>query len=64
MKFKIYEEFPNEENLSNLDYFDFPIELVLAAKSLDEFEALEEKLKKGNVKNVVYWPLLSKEEGY
>ncbi len=64
MKFKLYEEFPNEESLSKLDYIDFPIDLVLAAKSLDEFENLENKVKKGNVENVVYWPLLSKEEGY
>lgn len=66
MEFTIYEEYPTDKNLKKLNLIDFPITLILASKSLREFEKLENKVKKlnSNIKEIGYWPVLKKEEGY
>lgn len=57
MKISFFEEFPTNDNLSKLKLVKFPTKIYLAAKSLQEFKQL-------NIKNSVYWPVLSKKEGY
>ena len=66
MEFALYEEFPTEENLSKLGLIDFPTDLILAARSLDEFGNIKEEARQLNsqIRNIGYWPTLSKEEGY
>jgi len=61
MKIGFFEEFPIKNNLSKLKLIDFPVELYIAAKSLGEFKKIR---KKSKIKNLIYWPILEKEEGY
>ena len=63
MRFTLYEEYPTEENLARLSHIDFPVNLALAANSIDEFSELREKVN-GSVNKTHYWPLLTREEGY
>ena len=66
MKFGIYEEFPTEKNLGKLVHVDFPIDIIIASRNLNEFQNLERQIKYTNssVQRVGYWPVLSLEEGY
>ncbi|HII14704.1 MAG TPA: hypothetical protein HA362_00155 [Nanoarchaeota archaeon] len=64
MIISFFEEYPTKENLAKLKLVSFPAKLYLAAHSIGEFYRLKDKIKSKNVKEVVYWPLLKKEEGY
>lgn len=65
MRIKFFEEFPTKENIEKLELIDFPTELYVAVHSLKEFYGIRDKLKKNRfVKEVGYWPVLSKEDGY
>lgn len=64
MNISLFEEFPTEENLKKLDLIAFPIKLYVAAHSLNEFNAICRKIENKRVKEVIYWPVLSKREGY
>lgn len=66
MKFTLYEEFPTKGNLAKLREIDFPIDVIIAAKSYDEFKGLKSDVKevKSDVERVGYWPVLRAEEGY
>ncbi|MDI6737192.1 MAG: hypothetical protein QME12_01610 [Nanoarchaeota archaeon] len=61
-----FEEFPNSTTFEKVDLIDFDTKIYLAAKNLSEFETYETWLKVANprVRDVVYWPVLEKEEGY
>ncbi|MEK6864239.1 MAG: hypothetical protein AABX27_03030 [Nanoarchaeota archaeon] len=59
-----FEEYPTKENLAKLKLVSFPTKLYIAAESLDAFFKIKEKIKSKWVKEVIYWPLLKKEEGY
>ncbi|MBU2638804.1 MAG: hypothetical protein KJ955_07560 [Nanoarchaeota archaeon] len=59
-----FEEYPTEKNLSKLKLIKFPTKLYIAAESIDAFYKIKDKIKARNVKYVIYWPLLKKEEGY
>lgn len=65
MKIYFYEEFPTKENLDKIKLIDFPTKLIVAAKSLEQFNPIRNKIKKyKNIKEVAYWPILDKDEGY
>ena len=67
MKISFYEEFPAKENLDKIKLVNFPTKLIIAGKSLEEFHSIENTIKKynnKNIKGVIYWPILSKKEGY
>ena len=67
MKISFYEEFPTKENLDKINLIGFPTKLIVAAKDLDEFSSIKNTIKKyknHNIKEVAYWPVLEKEEGY
>ena len=80
MQISFFEEFPNKKNLSKLKLIGFPIKLYLAANSYDEFLKLKKDIEKnfpsrlksskiGNeigfkIKEFIYWPILTKREGY
>ncbi len=65
MQLNFYEEFPNQENLKKLELIDFPVKLVVAAPTLKRFLQVKKKIFSNKyVKEVIYWPILSKEEGY
>jgi len=61
-----FEEFPNSTTFEKIALVDFDTKIYLAAKSMSEFETYETWLKVANphVKDVVYWPVLEKDEGY
>ncbi|MBS3123442.1 hypothetical protein J4437_02270 [Candidatus Woesearchaeota archaeon] len=76
MQISFFEEFPTKENLDKLKLVNWPTKLYLAAKSLEEFNRLKASLmnknskssipknNENNLKEVIYWPILSKKEGY
>ena len=65
MELGFFEEFPTERNVSKLNLIPWDIDLVIAAKSINEFYYLKNRLKnKKNLKNIIYWPILSKKHGY
>ncbi len=61
MQISFFEEFPTKKELGKLKLVKFSTKLYLAAKSLDEFLELKKRIK---VKELVYWPILEKKEGY
>lgn len=67
MKISFYEEFPTKDSLDKITLIDFPIKLIIAAKSLNDFYLIKNKIgqyKKKNIEEVIYWPILDKKEGY
>ena len=62
----LYEEFPVPWRLDKLRQVDFPVTLAVAASSLDQFIELKTEILNTypQVREVVFWPLLTKEEGY
>lgn len=59
-----FEEFPTKKNMEKLKLVAWPTKLYLAAASLDEFNKLKSNIRDRNVKEVVYWPILKRKEGY
>lgn len=64
MIISFFEEYPTPQNLQRLNLIKFPTKLYLAAPSLKEFLKIKSKIKNKNIKEIVYWPVLKKEEGY
>ena len=65
MNISFFEEFPSEQNLERITELNFPIKLYLAAPSLQDFYKWEEKAEAySQVTSVIYWPVLTAEEGY
>lgn len=62
----LYEEFPVPWRLDKLAQVDFPVTLALAAPSRAEFEKLRDEVQQTypQVGDVLFWPLLSRDEGY
>lgn len=63
MQISFFVEFP-QTDLHGLRYLSWPTKLYVAAKSLEEFGKLQQQFKNKYVKEFVYWPVLSKTEGY
>src|SRR3989338_2928803 len=61
-----FEEFPTETTLDKITKIDFDTRIYVAARNLSEFQSYEEayKSRNGHVRDVVYWPILGREEGY
>lgn len=59
-----FEEYPTKKNLSKLKLIRFPTKLYIAAESLGAFYRIKEKINQKNVKDIIYWPILKKNEGY
>jgi hypothetical protein len=64
MIISFYEEYPTKENLEKLNLINFPTKLYLAAHSFKEFKKYKKQIKSKYVKEIAYWPLLTKKEGY
>lgn len=62
----LYEEFPVESRLRQLRFVPFPVTLAVAASSRSEFLELRTRIMReySQVRDVYFWPLLSKDEGY
>ncbi len=61
-----YEEFPTPQRLAKLRDVDFPVSLAVSASSHEKFLELRASILREypQVKEVLFWPLLKKEEGY
>ncbi|MFH0752465.1 MAG: hypothetical protein V1914_02600 [archaeon] len=59
-----FEEFPTKRNLDKLKLVTWPTKLYIAAKCLKDFNKIKSNIKNKHVKEIVYWPILEKEEGY
>ena len=64
MQISYFEEFSTKNNLNKLKLIKNHTKLYLAASSLEEFSATSKRLDRSKLKEVVYWPILSKKEGY
>lgn len=64
MLISFFEEFPNKENLNKLKLINFKTKLYLATFNFKEFSKLKSKIKNKFVKEIIYWPILKKNEGY
>jgi hypothetical protein len=64
MKISFFAEFP-EEDLKGLKHLRREVKIYLAAEGVEQFREWEKKYKQSKkVKEVIYWPTLSREEGY
>ena len=64
MLISFFEEFPTNKNLAKLKLITWPTKLYLAAKSLEEFQQLKKSIRNKHIKELIYWPILKKSEGY
>lgn len=64
MQISFFEEFPNKSNLSKLKFVTWTTKLYIGAKSVTEFKRIKASIKNKHVKEVIYWPILEKKEGY
>ncbi|MCD4666513.1 hypothetical protein K8R47_01740 [archaeon] len=64
MIINFYEEFPDEKSLSKIKLVKFPSKLVIAAQNIKEFKRIKKKIKNKNIKEIIWWPILTNEEGY
>ena len=62
----LYEEFPAPWRLERLKHIDFPVTLAVAAPSHSIFVKLRDTIMRQypQVREVLFWPLLSAHEGY
>jgi hypothetical protein len=62
----LYEEFPTPWRLARLKHVDFPVTLAVAAPSRSAFLSLRTTIlhQYPQVREVFFWPLLAKDEGY
>lgn len=71
MQISFFEEFPTKKNLDRLKWVSWPCKLYLAAPSVKEFNRIKSQIqsmiKDSQVKKIqefIYWPILTKKEGY
>lgn len=64
MRISFFEEFPTEENLKKIEMIGFDTKLYIAAASADEFSKIRRKITSEKVKDIIYWPVLSYDDGY
>ena len=64
MLISFFEEFPAKQSLEKIKLINFRTNLYLASRSFTEFKKISSSMKNKNIKKIVYWPILKKEEGY
>ncbi len=64
MIISFFEEFPTPQVLKKISLIRFPTRIFLAAHSVAEFLKLKKSISSKYVLEVVYWPILQREEGY
>lgn len=65
-KISFFEEFPDENITFEIKLINFNTTVYVAAHNITEFQKYEKELKTKNkhIKEVIYWPILSRKEGY
>lgn len=68
IKIAAYEEFPTLDRMKSTEKLPFQIKVAIAAHSYEEFQKIKQGLetdgKHTQIREFVFWPLLSEEEGY
>ncbi len=64
MIISFFEEYPTQKNMQKLKLVKWPTKLYIAARSVNEFEQIKKRIKNKYVKEIVYWPILERNEGY
>jgi len=64
MLISFFEEFPSTSNLKKLDLIKFPTKLYLADYSIEGYKQYKKELKYNNLKEIIWWPVLNRHEGY
>ncbi|HIG93593.1 TPA: hypothetical protein HA234_05345 [Candidatus Woesearchaeota archaeon] len=64
MLISFFEEFPTAENLQKVKQVTWRTKVYLAAKSVSQFKGYTANITSKKVQEVVYWPILSRQEGY
>ncbi|MFH1972928.1 MAG: hypothetical protein ABIJ18_05635 [archaeon] len=64
MIISFYEEFPIKKNIEKINLIKFPTKLYIAATSLKQFNRIKKTITSKYVKEIAYWPILKKKEGY
>ncbi len=67
MIISFFEEFPRPRELKKLNEIRWESKIYVAASSIKEFQKIKDKIdkfKNKNILEIVYWPVLKKEEGY
>ena len=63
MQISFFVEFP-ETDRGGLKHLSWPTKIYIAARNLEEFNKLKKGFKNRYVQRFIYWPILSKKEGY
>jgi len=64
MIISFFEEYPTKENLEKAKLINFPTKLYIAAESIEQLNKIKSQIKSKYVKEIIWWPILKKEEGY
>ena len=64
MIISFFEEFPTKNNLKKIDLITWPTKLYIAAESIEKFIKIKSKIKNSKIKEFIYWPILTFDEGY
>lgn len=64
MKISFFEEFPTQENLEKAKLINFPSKLYIATKTIEELNKIKKQISSNYIKEVIWWPILTKKEGY
>ena len=66
MQISFFEEYPDDGTAEKVSGIDFDTRIYVAARNLSAFYSYEAQFKEQNgyVEEVIYWPVLKKEEGY
>ncbi len=64
MIISFFEEFPTRKNLQRLRLVKWPAKLYLGCSSLQEFKRICSGIRNRHCKELIYWPILKKNEGY
>lgn len=64
MIISFFEEFPTRKNLEKLNRVGWDTKIYVAARDLREFDKIKKSIRNKRVKDVIYWPVLEKSEGY
>ena len=64
MVLSFFEEFPTKSSLDRINLIPWPTKLYLAAQNIPKFNSIRSGIKNKNVKECIYWPILSRTEGY
>lgn len=65
-RISFFEEFPDKNITSEIKLINFNTAIYVAAKNVSEFRHYEKKFKAKNkyIKEIIYWPVLTRKEGY